>query len=117
MKGNLLLVKDILDTLKNKIYKHVNSVSNNVYTNKLDNRVQKFSHSYQSTFKMKPFDVNPGTYTDFDKKNNKEDPKFEVGDHVRISKYKNVFAKGYFPDWFVEGFVITKVKNTVLWTS
>ena len=50
------------------------------------------------------------------KKNNKEDPKFKVGEHVRISKYKNLFATAYAPNWCEEGFVITKVKNTVPWT-
>ena len=50
------------------------------------------------------------------KKNNKEDPKFKIGEQVRISKYKNVFATGYVPNWCEEGFVITKVKNTVPWT-
>ena len=50
------------------------------------------------------------------KKKNKEDPKFNVGDHVRISKYKFIFAKGYVPNWSEEVFVITKVKNTVPWT-
>ena len=48
--------------------------------------------------------------------NNKKDPKFEVSNHVRISKYKNIFSKGYVPNWSEEGFVITKVKNTMLWT-
>ena len=42
--------------------------------------------------------------------------KFKVGDNIRISKYKNIFAKGYFPNWSEELFVIKKVKNTVLWT-
>ena len=48
--------------------------------------------------------------------NNKKDPKFEVSNHVRISKYKNIFSKGYVPNWSEKGFVITKVKNTMLWT-
>ena len=47
---------------------------------------------------------------------NKKDPKFKVGDHVRTSKYKNIFAKGYAPNWSEEIFVIKKVKNTVPWT-
>ena len=47
---------------------------------------------------------------------NDKDPKFKVGDHVRISKYKNIFAKGYTPNWSAEVFVIKKVKNTVPWT-
>ena len=55
-------------------------------------------------------------YIDFNKENNEEDLKFKVGDHVRISKYKNIFAKGFVPNWCEEVFVIKKVKNTVLWT-
>ena len=47
---------------------------------------------------------------------NDKDPKFKVGDHVRISKYKNIFAKGYMPNWSEEVFVIEKVKSTVPWT-
>ena len=45
-----------------------------------------------------------------------KDPKFKVGDHVRISKYKNIFAKGYTPNSSEKVFVIKKVKNTVPWT-
>ena len=56
-------------------------------------------------------------YIDFKKEVNDTDPKFKVGDHVRISKYKNIFAIGYTPNWYEEVFVIKKVKNTVLWTS
>ena len=62
---------------------------------------------------MKPADVNPSMYIDFNKEYNKEDPKFKVGIHVRISKYKNIFAKCYIPNWSEEVFVIKKVKNTV----
>ena len=56
------------------------------------------------------------TYIDFEKEVNNKDPKFKIGDHVRISKYKNIFAKGYMPNWSEEVFVIKKVKNTVPWT-
>ena len=55
-------------------------------------------------------------YIDFNKENNTESPKFKIGDNVRISKYKNIFAKGYIPNWSEEAFVIKKVKNTVPWT-
>ena len=65
---------------------------------------------------MKPLDVMPSMYINFNKENNKEGPKFEVGDHVRISKYKNILAKGYVPSWSEDVFVIKKVKNTVPWT-
>ena len=65
---------------------------------------------------MKPVDVKSGKYIDFKKENNKHDPKFEVREHVKISKYKNIFTKGYDPNWFRDIFVIRKVKNTVPWT-
>ena len=81
-----------------------------------DNIVYKYNNIYPSTIKMKPLDVKSSTYIDFDKKNNKEDPKFKVGDHVAISKYKNIFAKGDVPNWFEESVVIIKVENTVPWT-
>ena len=68
------------------------------------------------TNKMKPADVKSITYFDSDKKNNKEDPKFKLGEHVKISKYKNNFAKGYIANWSEEVFLITKVKNTMPWT-
>ena len=65
---------------------------------------------------MKPVAVKDNTYIDFKKKFKDKDPKFKVGDYVRISKYKNIFAKGYTPNWSEEVFVIKKVKNTVPWT-
>ena len=65
---------------------------------------------------MKPVDVMDNTYINFKKEINNKDPKFKVGDHVRISKYKNIFAKGYMPNWSEEIFVIKKIKNTVPWT-
>ena len=65
---------------------------------------------------MKPIDVKDNTYIDFGKEVNDKDPKFKVGDHVRISKYKNIFAKGYTPNWSEEIFVIKEIKNKVPWT-
>ena len=64
---------------------------------------------------MKPINVEHNTYIDFEKEVNDKDTKFKVGDHVRISKYKNIFAKGYTPNWSEEVFIIKKVKNTVPW--
>ena len=72
----------------------------------------EYNNTYHRTIKMKPVDVKDNTYIDFKKEVNDKDPKFKVGDHVRISKYKNIFAKGYTPDWFEEGFVIKKVPWT-----
>ena len=65
---------------------------------------------------MKPVDVKNDTYIDFEKEVNDRDPKFKVGDHVRTSKYKNIFPKGYMPNWLEEVFDISKIKNTVPWT-
>ena len=65
---------------------------------------------------MKPVDVKNNTCIDFKKEINNKDPEFKVGDHVRISKYKNIFAKGHMPNWSEKIFVIKKIKNTVPWT-
>ena len=65
---------------------------------------------------MKPIDVKDNTYINIGKEVNTKDSKFKIGDHVRISKYKNIFAKGYTPNWSEEAFVIKKVRNTVPWT-
>ena len=63
--------------------------------------------------KMKPINVTDDSFVEYNEESNKKDPKFKVGDHVRISKYKNIFAKGYAPNWSEEVFVINKIKNTV----
>ena len=92
------------------------SVSKNVYTDKLPDIVNKYNNTYRRAIKIKPVEVKWNTYIDFDKKNYKEDSKFKIGDHVRISKYKNIFAKFYVPNWSKEVFVITKVKRFIPWT-
>ena len=67
---------------------------------------------------MKPIinDVTNDSYAEYNKYFNKKGPKFKVGDHVRISKYKKIFAKGYVPNWSEEVFIVNKIKNTVPWT-
>ena len=65
---------------------------------------------------MKPIEVTDDSFAEYNVESNKKNPKFKVGDHVRISKYKNVFAKGYAPNWSEEVFIINKIKNTVPWT-
>ena len=87
-----------------------------MYIDKLNDIVNEYNNTYHRTIKMKPVDVKDNTYIDFKKEVNDKDPKFKVGDHVRISKYKNIFAKGYTPNWSEEGFVIKRVENTVPWT-
>ena len=92
------------------------SVSKNVYIYKLDDIVNECNNTYHRTIKMKPVDVKGNTYIDPSKEVNDKYPKLKVGDHVRISKYKNIFAKGYTPNWSEEVFVIKEVRNTVPWT-
>ena len=91
-------------------------VSKIVSIDKLDTIGNEYNNTYYRTIKMKPVDVKDNAYIDFNKEVNNKDSKFKVGDHVRISKYKNIFAKGYTPNWSEEVFMIKKVKNTVLWT-
>ena len=92
------------------------SISENVYINKLDDIVNEYNNTYHRTIKMKPVNVKDNTYIDFKKEVNDKGPKFKVGDRVKISKYKNIFAKGCTPNWSEEIFVIKKLKNTVPWT-
>ena len=86
-----------------------------MYIDKLDDIVNKYTNTYHRTIKMKPVDVKDNTYIDSIELlcSNDKDPKFKVGDHVRISKYKNIIAKGYPTNWSEEDFVIKKVKKTV----
>ena len=108
-----VVAERFIRTLKNKIYKYMTAISNNVYIDKLDDTVDEYNNTYHRTIKMKPINVKDNTYIDFEKEVIDKDPKFKVGDHVRISKYKNIFAKGYTPNWSEEFFVISKIKNTV----
>ena len=92
-----------------------------MYIDKFDDIVNEYSNTYHRAIKMKPVDVKDNTYIDsaelYSRKEvNDKDPKFKVGNHVRISEYKNIFAKGCTPNWSEEVFVIKKVKNTLPWT-
>ena len=92
------------------------AISKNVYFDVLDDIVNKYNNTVHKTIKTKPIDVTDDSLAEYNEESNKKDPKFKVGDHVRISKYKNIFAKVYFPYWSEEVFVINKVNDTVLWT-
>ena len=111
-----VVAERFIRTLKAKIYKYVTSISKNVYIYKLDDTVNEYNNKYHRTIQMKPVDVKDNTYIDSMQCSNDKDPKFKVGNHVRISKYKNIFAKRYTPNWSEEVFVIKEVKNTVPWT-
>ena len=115
-EGKSAVAERFIKTRKSKIYKHMTAISKNVYIDKLDDIVNEYNNAYHTTIKMKPTDVEDNTYINTDKEINDKDTKFKVGDHVRISKYKNIFAKGYTPYWSEEVFAIKKVKNTVPWT-
>ena len=111
-----VVAERFIRTLKTKIYKYMTLVSKNVYINKLDGIVGEYNNTYRRTIEMKPVDVKDNTYIDFKKEANYKNPKFKVDDHVRISKYNNIFAKGYTPKWLEDVFVVSKIKNAVLWT-
>ena len=103
--------------LKTKIYKYMTSVSKNVYINKLDDILNEYNNTYHRKVKIKPVDVKGNTYIDstevhYSKEVNEKDPKFKVGDHVRISKYKNIFANQIGLKKILQ---LKKVKNTVPW--
>ena len=115
-EGKSVVAERFIRTLKNKIYKHKTAISKNVYFDVLDNIVDEYNNTYHKTIKMKPIDVGDDSFTEYNDESNEKDPKFKVCDHVRISKFKNVFAKGYTPNWSEEIFVVKKVKNTVPWT-
>ena len=92
------------------------SISKNVYIDKLDDIVNEYNNTYQRAIEIKPVDLKSSNYIEYYVDSNGKDLKFQVGDHVRISKYKNIFVKVYTPNWSEEVFVIKKIENTVPWT-
>ena len=114
-EGKSVVAERLIRTLKSR-KNYVTSISKNVYIDKLDDIVDEYNNTYHTTIKMKPIDVKDNTYINTSKEISNKDPKFKVGDHVKISKYKNIFARGYMPNWSEEVFVIKKVKNAVPWT-
>ena len=92
------------------------AVSKNVYFDVLNYIVDEYNNTYHKTVKMKPIDVKSNSYAEYNVDSNEKDPKFKIGVHVRISKYKNIFGKGYTPNWSEEVFVVSKIKKTVPWT-
>ena len=109
-EGKSVVAERFIRTLKTKIYKYMTLVSKNVYNDKSDDIVGEYNNTYHRTIKMKPIDVKYNTDIDFKKEVNDKDPKFKVGGHVRIFKYKIVFAKGYTPSWFEKVFLFVKLK-------
>ena len=111
------VVADIfIKTFKKRIFKHMTAISKNVYVDVLNDIVNRYNNTVHKTIKMKPIDVTDDYYVKYNEEFNKKDSKFKVGDHVKISKYKDIFAKGYTPNWTKEVFIVNKIKNTVPWT-
>ena len=115
-EGKSVVAERFIRTLKNKIYKNMTSISKNIYYDVLYDIIDEYNNTYHKTIKMKPADVGDDSFGEYNEESNEKGPKFKVGDHVRISKFKNVFAKGYTPNWSEEIFIVQKIKNTVRWT-
>ena len=113
-EGKSVVAERFIRNLKNKVYKHMTVIPKNVYFNVLNDIVDKYNNTYHKTIKMKPIDVKNDSFAEYNEESNEKDARFKVSDHVRISKYKNIFANGYAPNWSEELFVVTKIKNTGL---
>ena len=116
-EGKSVVAEKFIRTLKNKIYKHMRAISKNVCFDVLNDIVDKYNNTYHNTIKMNPIDVKEYSLAEYNEESNEKDPKIKINDHDSIGKYKNIFAKGYSPNWSKEIFVVKKkIKNTVPWT-
>ena len=115
-EGKSVVAKRLIRTLKNKLHKHMTATGKNIYYDVLDDIVNKYNNTKHNTIKMKPKDVkydNKRVYID---DYNKKDSRFNVGDRVRISKFQNIFAKEYTPNWSRKIFIVNKINDTVPYT-
>ena len=96
-EGKSFVTEIFIRTLKNKIYNNMALISKIVYIDKLDDTVNKCNNTYHEKIKMNSADAKSSTYTDSSKKINDKNPKFKIGDIIRVSKYKNIFAKDSVP--------------------
>ena len=114
-EGKSLVAERFIRTLKNKLYKHMTATGKNVYYDVLDDVVDEYNNTKHNTIKIKPIDVggNKRVYIDG---HNEKDSRFKVGDRVRISKFKNIFAKRHTPNWSKEIFIVYKINDTVPYT-
>ena len=114
-EGKSVIAEKFIRTLKNKIFHHMTAVSKNVYFDVLDDILNKFNNTVCRTIKMKPIDVTFDSYAEYNENSNVIQPKFKVGYHVRTSKHKIVFAKGYTQNWSDDVFVVSKINDTFPW--
>ena len=112
-EGKSVVAERFIRTLKNKLYKHMTATDKNVYYDVLDDVVNKYNNTKHSTIKMKPIDVGDNNKRVYIDEHNEKDSRFKVSDRVRISRYKNIFAKGYTPNWSKEIFIVDKINDTV----
>ena len=94
-----VVAERFIRTLKNKLYKHMTSVAKNVYYDVLDDIFNEYNNTKHDTIKMKPKDVKNDNKRVYIDEHNKNSARYNVGDRVRISKFKNIFAKEYTPNW------------------
>ena len=112
-EGKSVVAERFIRTLKNKLYKHMTATGKNVYYDVLVDVVNKYNNTKHSTIEMKPIDVGVNNKRVYIDEHNEKDSRFKVGDRVRISKFKNIFAKGYTPNWSKEIFIVDKISDTV----
>ena len=114
-EGKPVVAERFIRTLEKKWYKHITATGNNVYYDVLDHVVKKYNTRH-STIKMKPIDVRDNNKRVYIDEHNEKDSRFKVGDRVRISKFKNIFAKGYAPNWSSEIFIVDQINDAVPYT-
>ena len=112
-EGKSVVPERFMRTLKNKLYKHMTATGKNVYYDVLDDIVNDYNNTKHSTIKMKPIDVGDDNKRVYIDEHNEKDSRFKVGDRVSISKFKNIFAKGYTPNWSNEIFIVNKINDTI----
>ena len=105
-----VVAETFIRTLKSKIYKYMTSISKIVYIDKLDDIVNEYNNTYHTTIKMKPIDVKDNTYINTGKETNDKDPKFKVGDRVRISNTKTFLLKATLQIGLKKYFLFKKLK-------
>ena len=115
-EGKSVVAERFIRTLKNKLFKYMTATGKKVYYDVLDDVVNKYNNTKHSTLKMKPIDVVDNDKRVYIDEHNEKDSRFKVGDRVRISRYKNIFAKGYVPNWSSEIFIVDNVKDTIPYT-
>ena len=115
-EGKSVVAERFIRTLKNKLFKHMTATGKKVYYDVLVDVVNKYNNIKHSTIKMKPIDVGDNNKRVYIDEHNEKDSRFKVGDRARISKFKNIFAKGYTPNWRKEIFIVNKINDTVPYT-